>query len=76
MDRQGSGRAGAEAGTEGPMALLTVVDPRHGRHPEVGVVLVVERVAIPIHRMVEKREVPAGGDSESERAGRSPGVPR
>lgn len=36
----------------------TVVDPRHEGHPEVGGVLVVERVAVPIHRVVEVGVIP------------------
>lgn len=38
--------------------LLTIVDSRHGRHPEIGVVLVVESVAVPIHGVVELRIIP------------------
>lgn len=38
--------------------LLTVVDPRHRRHPEVGVVLAIERVAVSIYRVVEVRIIP------------------
>lgn len=35
----------------------TVVDPGHGGHPEVGAVLVVESVAVSIHRVVEMRVI-------------------
>lgn len=36
----------------------TVVDPGHGGHPEVGAVLVIESVAVSIHRVVEVRVIP------------------
>lgn len=40
--------------------LLTIVDSRHGGHPEIGVVLVVESVAVPVHRVMEVRVIPDG----------------
>lgn len=40
------------------LGLLTIVDSRHGRHPETGVVLVVESVAVPIYGVVELRVIP------------------
>lgn len=40
--------------------LLTIVDSRHGGHPEIGVVLVVESVAVPVHGVVEARVIPDG----------------
>lgn len=36
----------------------TVVDPGHGGYPEVGAVLVVESVAVSVHRVVEVRVIP------------------
>ena len=36
----------------------TVADTGHGGHPEVGAVLVVESVAVSIHRVVEVRVIP------------------
>ena len=38
--------------------LLTIFDPRHRRHPEVRVVLAIESVAVPIHRVVKVRVIP------------------
>lgn len=38
--------------------LLTIVDSRHGRHPEIGVVLVIESVAVPVHGVVELGIIP------------------
>lgn len=62
--------------------LLTIFDPRHGRHPEVRVVLAIESVAVPIYRVVKVGVIPiqdrekAGserkvGAGEPERAGLS-----
>ena len=49
----------------------TVVDPGHGGHPEVGAVLVVESVAVSIHRVVEMRVIPI---QERERGVRGEGA--
>lgn len=52
------GRAEAAVGHGGNSELLTIVNPRHRRHPEVGVVLAIEGVAVPIHWVVEVRVIP------------------
>lgn len=54
---QGRGKAEMEVGDRGDEGQLTIVDPRHGRHPEVRAVLVVESVAVPIHWVVEVRVI-------------------
>lgn len=46
--------------------LLTIVDPRHRRHPDVGVVLAIKSVAVSIYRVVEVRVIPV---QEGEREG-------
>lgn len=50
--RAGSGGLGRGRGP------LTIVDPRHGGHPEVGAVLIIESVAVPIYRVMEVRIIP------------------
>lgn len=52
--------AGWPEGQSGGQELLTIVDSRHGGHPEIGVVLVVESVAVPVHGVVEVRVIPDG----------------
>lgn len=42
----------------GDKGLLTIFDPRHGRHPEVRVVLAIESVAVPIYRVVKVGVIP------------------
>lgn len=48
----------AEARDGGNEKWLTIFDPRHGRHPEVRVVLAIESVAVPIYRVVKVRVIP------------------
>lgn len=50
-------------------SLLTILTAPHGGAKDGGIFFVVECVAIPIHWMVEKREVPAEEGKGSERAG-------
>lgn len=52
------GRAEAVVGDGVNGELLTIVDPRHRRHPEVGAVLAIEGVAVPIYGVVEVRVIP------------------
>lgn len=67
--RPGSGQRGGEtpccrrAGAFRGAGSLTVLAASHGRAEDDLVLLAVERVAVPIHRVVEKREVPTGGSS-------------
>lgn len=49
--------------------FLTVLTAPHGGAEDGGILSVVERVAISIHWMVEKREVPIEGEKGSGRAG-------
>lgn len=53
----------------------TVADTGHGGHPEVGAVLVVESVAVSIHRVVEVRVIPiqerGGSDGKVQGSGRA-----
>jgi hypothetical protein len=49
--------------------LLTILTASHGGAEDGGVFSVVERVAVPIHWMVEKSEVPMEEGKGSERAG-------
>ena len=51
----------------------TVVDPGHGGHPEVGAVLVVESVAVSVHRVVKVRVIPIQ-EREREVRGEGAGV--
>lgn len=60
------GGGNREGGGNRNRKLLTIVDPGHGRHPEFGVVLVIESVAIAIHGVVEVRVIPLG-ERERER---------
>lgn len=53
--------------SQGP--LLTVLTAPHGGAKDGGIFSVVERVAIPVHWMVEKCEVPTEERKGSERAG-------
>lgn len=52
-----------------PAGLLTILTASHGGAEDGGIFFVVERVAVPIHWMVEKREVPMEEGKGSERAG-------
>lgn len=55
----------------GPLhsGFLTVLTAPHGGAEDSGILSVVERVAISIHWMVEKCEVPMEGEKGSGRAG-------
>lgn len=53
----------------GPGGLLTVLTAPHGGAEDALVFSVVERVAIPIHWVVEECEVPTDEANGSERAG-------
>lgn len=49
--------------------LLTVLTASHGGAEDGGIFFVVKCVAVPIHWMVEKCEVPMEEEKSSERAG-------